>query len=69
MAYRAIALKQTILLIATMVNNGNYPQLEIDPDTGRPLKAVYPIAGGVLFWYADGNLPVVKHVVKQLPGK
>ncbi len=39
-------------------------QLQIDPESGRSLKAVYPTAGGYALWFADdGQLPVVKHVL------
>lgn len=39
-------------------------QLQIDPESGRSLKAVYATAGGYALWFADdGKLPVVKHVL------
>ena len=44
-------------------DNGNTPQPTHD-DKGRAIAASFPTAGGLCLWYADGQLPVVRHVVK-----
>ena len=49
-------------------NSGTTPQIEVDPTTGRPIAAVLRVGGGTCIWFADGQLPVVRHVVEQETG-
>lgn len=46
-----------------MTTNGTTPQIDIDPSTGRQIAASYATAGGTCIWFADGQLPAVRHVV------
>jgi hypothetical protein len=50
-----------------MTNKGTTPQIDVDPATGRPIAAVLKAGGGTCIWYADGQLPVVRHVVEPAP--
>ncbi|MBD2077264.1 hypothetical protein H6F86_25975 [Phormidium sp. FACHB-592] len=50
-----------------MTHNGTTPQIDVDPPTGRPIAAVLKAGGGTCIWYADGQLPVVRHVVEPAP--
>jgi hypothetical protein len=50
-----------------MTNNGTTPQIDVDPATDRPIAAVLKAGGGTCIWYADGQLPVVRHVVEPTP--
>jgi hypothetical protein len=47
-----------------MTHNGTTPPSNRDPATGRPIAAVLKTGGGAATWFADGQLPVVRHVVE-----
>ncbi|HEY9654471.1 MAG TPA: hypothetical protein V6C50_03190 [Crinalium sp.] len=47
-----------------MTHNGTTPEIDRDPATGRAIAAVLKAGGGTCIWFADGQLPVVRHVVE-----